>query len=112
MTGSAISDENMMRTDYLVPMIEWYIASQHHWNITTNKHGRLFKKYLPHDLWMEIEATFSGSGIEENWTALFAYADLTSRLGIQLAETLRYRYPVELEKNIRKYLENVRSKKN
>lgn len=102
--------ENMMRTDYLVPMIEWYIASQHQWNITTNKHGRLFKKYLPDSLWKEIEATFSGSSIDENWKALFAYADLASHLGIQLSEILGYRYPAELEKNIRKYLEDIRSK--
>lgn len=102
--------ENMMRTDYLVPMIEWYIASQHQWNITTNKHGRLFKKYLPGDLWKAIEATFSGSNIEENWKALFAYADLASRLGNQLSEILGYPYPVELERNIRQYLEDIRSK--
>ncbi|MBO9729750.1 MAG: AadS family aminoglycoside 6-adenylyltransferase [Chitinophaga sp.] len=100
--------EDMMRTDYLVPMIEWYIAVKHNWNITTNKHGRLFKKYLPPALWQRIEATFSGSDIADNWRALFAYADLGHELGVELAEVLGYQYPQQLENDIRTYLAYVR----
>ncbi|WP_205513228.1 AadS family aminoglycoside 6-adenylyltransferase [Longitalea arenae] len=102
--------ENMMRTDYLVPLIEWYIASAHQWNITTNKHGRLFKKYVPLDLWKRIERTFSGSNMEENWNALFVYADIAAELGVELAQRLDYTYPAGLEKNVRKYLEAVKAK--
>jgi aminoglycoside 6-adenylyltransferase len=51
--------ENILRTDYLVPLIEWYIAADHDWNtITTNKHGRLFQKYLSDDLWNRIKLPF------------------------------------------------------
>jgi aminoglycoside 6-adenylyltransferase len=75
--------ENILRTDYLVPLIEWYIASNHDWNnITTNKHGRLFKKYLSENLWNRVEVTFSGSDIEENWTCFICLADLVHELGI------------------------------
>lgn len=39
--------ENILRTDYLVPLTEWYIAAASDWNtVTTNKHGRLFKNTL------------------------------------------------------------------
>lgn len=68
------------------------------------------EKYLPAGLWEKIEATFSGSNIEENWNALFAYADLAHLLGVELSEKLGYSYPTKLEKGIRKYLEDVRSK--
>lgn len=100
--------EDVIRTDYLVPIIEWYIASENNWGVTTNKHGRLFRKYLPPALWKKIEATFSGSNIEDNWNALFAYADVTHQLGVQLSEKLGYPYPAEQEHNIRKYLNEVR----
>lgn len=102
--------EDMMRTNYLVPLIEWYIASMHNWQITTNKHGRLFKKYLPALMWQKIEGTFSGPLLNENWDALFAYADILQQLGTELAQQLGYPYPTELEKNIRKYLITQRSK--
>ncbi len=101
--------ENILRTDYLVPLIEWYIASSHDWNnITTNKHGRLFKKYLSQELWNKVELTFSGSNIEENWAALFAFADLVHELGTALAYQLNFTYPVTLENDIRNYLAEVR----
>jgi len=99
-----------IRTDYLVPLIEWYIAGNHNWeNITTNKHGRLFKKYLPAELWKRVEATFSASSIEENWRALYATADLVHELGIILAEKLKFEYPQKLENDIRKYFDEVKS---
>lgn len=101
--------ENVIRTDYLVPLLEWYIASKNGWNITTNKHGRLFKKYLSPELWEKVEATFSGSDIEQNWIALFAYADLVHELGTDLAAKINSTYPIEIENNIRKYLDEVRS---
>ena len=100
--------ENILRTDYIVPLIEWYIAGNQEWNnITTNKHGRLFKKYLSDDLWSRVESTFSGSDIEENWKALFAFADLVHELGTSLAEKLNFIYPVKLENDIRNYLKEV-----
>ena len=103
--------ENNIRTDYLVPLLEWFIASEHDWNITTNKYGRLFKKYLSTEMWMKIEKTFSGSKIEDNWDALFAMADLVSKIGTELSQNLHYDYPKKLEKDIRKYLNSLKTKK-
>ncbi|REC61162.1 AadS family aminoglycoside 6-adenylyltransferase [Chryseobacterium pennae] len=102
--------EDILRTDYLVPLIEWYIASFHDWkNITTNKHGRLFKKYLSAEEWNKVEATFSGSDLEENWTALFAFADLVHELGTVLAKKLNFEYPFQHEADIRNYLKEVKA---
>lgn len=102
--------ENVIRTDYLVPLIEWHIAGSQGWsNITTNKHGKLFPKYLPEDLWKRVEATFSGSNIEENWASLLAFADLVHELGTALAGKLSFTYPDQLEKDIRNYLAEVKS---
>lgn len=102
--------ENNIRTDYLVPVIEWHIASEHNWNITTNKHGRLFKKHLSSKMWEQIEETFSGKSVAENWNALFAMADLVSAIGRELSEKLGYEYPATLEKDIRKYINALRAK--
>lgn len=102
--------ETVIRTEYLIPLIEWKIASEHNWNITTNKYGRLFKKYLNQEMWTKIEQTFSGSDIKENWTALFSMADLVSEIGTELSKKLEYKYPYKLENDIRKYLTGLKSK--
>lgn len=102
--------ESIIRTEYLIPLIEWYIASKHNWKITTNKYGRLFKKYLNHEIWLKTEQTFSGSNIKDNWKALLAMADLVSEIGTELSQKLDYEYPFKLEKDIRKYLNELQMK--
>lgn len=102
--------ETNIRTQYLVPLIEWYIASRYNWNITTNKYGRLFKKYLSPAMWLKTQQTFSGSSISDNWNALLAMADLVSEMGTDLSQQLGYAYPYELEKDIRSYLLQIRNK--
>ncbi|MNL26394.1 Aminoglycoside 6-adenylyltransferase [compost metagenome] len=96
-----------IRMEYLIPLIEWYIANQHDWNVTTNKYGRLFKKYLTSEIWEKVERTFSGKNQNENWDALFAMADLVSEIGTDLSEKLGYEYPVKLERDIRQYLNAI-----
>lgn len=103
--------ENNIRTDYLMPLIEWHIANQHDWTITTNKFGRLFKKYLTPEMWEKVEQTFSGSSIEDNWNALFAMADLVTEIGNDLVQKLDYEYPTKLETDIRTYLKLLKNKK-
>lgn len=105
-----VMSENVIRTEYFVPLLEWYIASGYNWEkITTNKHGRLFKKYLPPELWERIEMTFSGSNIEDNWNALLAFADLVHEIGTELSEKMNYIYPAQKEKEVRKYLHEVKN---
>lgn len=101
--------EDNMRTQYLQKIIEWHIGLEHDWKVTTNKKGRLFKKFLSPEIWAKTEATFSGSDIEDNWRALFAYADLGTELGVKMAQELSYPYPMELEQNIRTYLSHVKA---
>ena len=96
--------ETIIRTNYLVPLIEWWIASRHDWAITTNKHGRLFKKYLPEGLWTRVERTFSAADVRVNMEALQAMMDLVHELGGDLARELGYAYPLELEERIRRYV--------
>ncbi len=101
--------EDNMRTQYFQKMIEWHIGLEHNWNVSTNKKGRLFKKYLSPEMWKKIEATFSGSDIQDNWRALFAYADIGTELGTAMAQKLGYVYPTELDSKIRNYLNHVKS---
>lgn len=104
------ASESNIRIDYLIPLIEWYIASQHNWNITTNKYGRLFKKHLTSELWEKVEKTFSGSNINDNWNALFSMADFVAEIGNELSKILGYEYPTKLEIDIRKHLSFLKTK--
>lgn len=99
--------ENVIRTDYMVPLLEWYIAMQHDWKVTTNKHGRLFKEYLSPALWSRIEQTFADADLSRNWDSLYMITDLVSEIGNEIARKLGYAYPVQLELDVRRYLKEV-----
>lgn len=53
--------ETVIRTEYLIPLIEWHIASEHNWNITTNKYGRLFKSILTRKCGLKQNKHFQGA---------------------------------------------------
>lgn len=100
--------DHVIRFSYLQKLIEWHIGLAHHWRVSTNKHGRFFKKYLDHETWQQLEATFAGSGIEENWNALFATTRLFGQLARNMAKELNYFYPQKTEDEISAYLQKIR----
>jgi aminoglycoside 6-adenylyltransferase len=100
--------DNIIRFSYVQKMIEWHIGLQHHWKVTTNKYGRSFKKYLDSETWKKLEATYEGSGIKENWDALFATTELFRELALILARELNYDYPQKTDSEIMAYLIKIR----
>lgn len=95
--------EKIIRVEYFIPMIEWYVASQHHWDITTNKYGRLFKKYLSEQEWAQLEETFSGSDLSENWKACGKMLVIFDQMAIKVAESLKIEYNLNKGKEIMKF---------
>ncbi|MFT9598870.1 aminoglycoside 6-adenylyltransferase [Mesobacillus sp.] len=101
--------DNIIRFNYLQPAIEWYLGVKHDWSVNPNKFGRWFKRYLDHDTWSELEGTYAGASLEENWEALFRMADLFSRLAQEVGNSLGYEYPMEYEQKMRVYLSKVKN---
>jgi aminoglycoside 6-adenylyltransferase len=100
--------DNVIRFQYLQPVIEWHLGVKHDWSINPNKFGRWFKRYLDSETWAELERTYAGAGIEENWEALFRTADFFSRLAQEVGKSLGYEYPMEYEQKMREYLLKVK----
>ncbi|UYZ23745.1 aminoglycoside 6-adenylyltransferase [Mesobacillus jeotgali] len=100
--------DNIIRFHYLQPVIEWHLGVKHEWSVNPNKFGRWFKRYLDTETWAELEGTYAGAGIEENWEALFQTADLFSRLSQEVGKSLGYEYPMEYERKMWTYLLKVK----
>lgn len=101
--------DSMIRFNYLQKMIEWYIAAQHDWDVNTNKKGRWFKRYIDSETWSEIERTYAGPGLEDNWRALFNIAALFRKLAISVGKDLGYDYLHELDKKVSGYLDKIQT---
>lgn len=72
-------------------------------------HGRWFKRDLDPRLWAEVEKTFAGAGIEENWRAMYATAAVFGRIAAEVGERLGYAYAHELDRTMTRYLQEIRA---
>ncbi|AKI97404.1 aminoglycoside 6-adenylyltransferase [Kosmotoga pacifica] len=98
-----------IRFSSLQKMVEWYIGLKNDWAVNPGKYGRWFKRYLDRRTWSELEKTFTGSRIEDNWETLFKTTKLFRRLAIEVGEGLGYTYPHQLDERVSEYLLKVRN---
>ena len=78
------------------------------WTANPGAYGRWFKKYLDPEIWTEVESTFAGAEIDENWEALFRTIEVFRRLASQIGRHLGYQYPADIDRRVTAYLEKIR----
>jgi len=89
-------------------MINYYIGSQHGFNLSTGKDGKYFKKYLPPELYAQYAATYSGSDYNDIWASVDAMCDLFHTLAVEVATHFGFTYRQNEEAGIREYLRMVK----
>jgi aminoglycoside 6-adenylyltransferase len=97
-----------MKHKYLRQMLEWRMEIDHGWSVKTGVLGKGLKKQLPPEIWAELESTYVGAGIEENWGALFNTIDLFRKVATQVGDDLGYEYPQHLHERVVDYLQRVK----
>jgi aminoglycoside 6-adenylyltransferase len=102
------SFESVIKQDLLRRILEWSVETTNDWSIRPGARGRGIKQKVGTKLWAEIEATFAGSSIDENWQALFRTIELFRRLATAVAKSLGYEYPQQLDSRVTAYLLHVR----
>jgi aminoglycoside 6-adenylyltransferase len=89
-------------------MINWYIGTQHGFNVSTGKDGKYFKRYLPAELYKQYTATYSGSSYTDIWAAIDTMCDLFHTLAVTVASHFGFTYRENEEAGIREYLRMMR----
>ena len=97
-----------LKQNHLRPMLEWLAEIDHGWTLKTGPYGRGLKKHVRPDLWAELERTYTGAGLEENWEALFRTIELMRHVARDVANNLGFTYPAELDQRVVSYLLKVR----
>jgi aminoglycoside 6-adenylyltransferase len=99
-----------MKHVYLLQMLEWRVECDHNWSQTVGSLGKGLKKRLPPDIWAQLEASYAGAGIEENWESLFRTIALYRRVAREVADKLGYTYPEALDRRVTAYVQRMRGK--
>jgi aminoglycoside 6-adenylyltransferase len=98
-----------MKHNFLRQMLDWRVAGDRDWSAPAGFLGRGLKKALPPDIWSQVESTYVGAGIEENWEALFRTLALFRRVAVEVAGQLGYVYPYEMDRCVVAYAHKVKA---
>lgn len=90
-------------------MLEWYIAMQYDFKVSTGMWGKYFKKYLSQGIYEQYEKTYSDSNYENFWTAIMNACDLFHDIAKQVAAHFEFVYNEKDEDGMRQYLLNMRN---
>jgi aminoglycoside 6-adenylyltransferase len=96
-----------MKHVYLRPMLEWRMELDHGWSMPTGALGKGLKKRLPTEIWDQLEDTFAGADIADNWASLFNTIALFRRVAIEVGEGLGYIYPHDLDQRVTAFINDM-----
>jgi len=65
------------------------------------------KKRLPPEIWSQLERTYVGASMAENWEALFRTIALFRQVAIAVADHLGYAYPYDLDERVTTYVQHM-----
>ncbi len=101
--------EYVMKFEKLRQMLVWRMEIDHDWSLKPGVYGRGLKKRLSPEIWSELETTFVGAGVEENWQALFNTIELFRKVAIEVGNHLGYVYPLDLDRRVLEFLWKVKN---
>ena len=93
----------------LRPLLEWLVEIDRGWDWKPGAYGRGIERALPRRLRTELQATYVGSGVEENWEALLRTTALFRRVAHEVSDALGFEYPQDVDDGVSAHLERVRA---
>jgi aminoglycoside 6-adenylyltransferase len=99
--------ENAMKHEHLLPMLEWHVELEHDWSVKTGLYGRRLKKWLRPDLWADLESTYTGMSVPDNWVALDHTITLMRKVAGEVGSRLGYVYPAEMDRRTMAYIKKI-----
>jgi len=101
--------DQAMKQVNLRRILEWRIEIDQHWSVKPGAYGKGLKELLKPSIWKELEQTYVGPMLKDNWDALFRTISLFRKIAKEVAGFLEFRYPDELDQRVVRYLQQVRT---
>ena len=101
--------DGILRREVLQPMLEWLIEVEHDWSVNPGTLGRPLKRYLRPAVWAQLEQTYAGAAMEDNWRALWQIIELFRDAAQTVGPALGYAYPHTLDGRMVRYLRAIQA---
>jgi|SRR5688572_11667467 len=96
-----------MKHVFLRLMLEWRIEIDHGWSIPVGALGKGLRKHLPREIWSQLEETYVGADMADNWEALFKTMALFRQVAIEVGEASGYAYPQDLDEKVVQFVKDM-----
>jgi len=96
-----------MKHIFLRVMLEWRMELDHGWSVPTGSLGKGLKKRLPFEIWSQLESSYVGADIADNWEALFRTMTLFRQVAMEVGKGLGYAYPHDMDERVTNYAQNM-----
>ncbi len=94
--------------DCIRRLVSWYIGEKYEWKINVGKSGKWFKRYLHDEIYKDFISIYPTTNYEEMWESLFRAGKFIRKIGMSLAESLGYSYPMKDDINVREYIRRIK----
>jgi aminoglycoside 6-adenylyltransferase len=92
---------------WLLQMLQWDSALLHDWNISYKNDGKEMQKWLPKDLWDELNNCFAPFDEANSTNALKNTMNLYRRLSTGMAKALGFRYNENLDSSMSAFVHSL-----
>ena len=90
-------------------MLDWYIGMRAGFTVNPGKYGRLYRRYLPQDLWVLLERSYSDADISNSWAALHTLYRAFRISSEAVARNCGFTFHSQEADNVGAYLRRVES---
>lgn len=90
-------------------MVEWYIAMNHGFTISTGMWGKYFREYLPSEFYDMYLKTYSDCDCNNFWNAIFTACELFRVIAVHVSDKFDYVYNINDDESIMAYLNAVKN---
>jgi aminoglycoside 6-adenylyltransferase len=97
-----------MKHNYLRQLLEWRMEIDHGWSVPAGFLGKGLKKRLAPDIWAQVEQTYVGARLADNWEALAHTMALFRQVAVEVGEHLGYAYPHDLHQRVSAYVDQIK----
>lgn len=96
-----------MRYVHLHPMLEWRMELYQGWSLPIGFLSKGLKKRLPAEIWIQLENTYAGANIADNWESLLSTMAFFRQIAMEVGEGLGYAYPLDLDQRVTAYVQKM-----
>jgi aminoglycoside 6-adenylyltransferase len=93
----------------LLRIVEWNALHARLWDRNAHEEGKNMQSWVSREVWTDLHGAFARFDAADSWSALIATNQLFRRIALETAAALGFVYPAEVDRNISRFIENLRT---